>query len=81
MDWDAVVGQNLRRLRLAKGLTQEQLAGEAEMAMRHVGRLERGESSATAQMLGRLAIALDTTPAAFFETHRPAGKGLADVPA
>lgn len=67
MDWDAVVGRNLRRLRLAKGLTQEQLAGEAEVAMRHVGRVERGESSATAQALGRLAEALGTGPGAFFD--------------
>jgi transcriptional regulator with XRE-family HTH domain len=67
MDWDAIVGRNVRRLRLAKGLTQEQLAGEAELAMRHVGRIERGESSATARMLGRLAAALGTDPGAFFD--------------
>lgn len=67
MDWDAIVGRNVRRLRLAKGLTQEQLAGEAELAMRHVGRIERGEASATAKMLGRLALALGTDPRAFFE--------------
>lgn len=66
MDWDAVVGRNLRRLRLARGLSQEQLAGEAELAMRHLGRIERAESSATAQILGRLAKALEIGPDEFF---------------
>ena len=68
MDWDAVVGQNLRRLRLAKEMTQEELAGDAELAMRHVGRIERGQSSPTAAVLGRLAEALGVHPSEFFGT-------------
>jgi transcriptional regulator with XRE-family HTH domain len=30
-DWRAIVGKNVRKLRLAKGLTQEQLAFEAKI--------------------------------------------------
>ncbi len=66
MDWDAAVGRNLRRLRLSKGMTQEQLAGEADIAMRHLGRIERNESSATVTALGRLAMALGVNPSEFF---------------
>lgn len=66
MDWNRVVGRNLRRLRLARKLTQEDLAGEAGLAMRHIGRIERGTSSPTAAMLGRLAEAMGVQPGDFF---------------
>lgn len=67
MDWNRVVGRNLRRLREERGLTQETLAGDAGLAMRHVGRIERGQSSPTAAMLGKLAEALGADPADFFK--------------
>jgi transcriptional regulator with XRE-family HTH domain len=35
--------------------------------MRHVGRIERGQSSPTAAMLGKLAEALATDPGEFFK--------------
>jgi transcriptional regulator with XRE-family HTH domain len=52
-------------------LTQEALAGEAGLAMRHVGRIERGISSPTAAMLGKLAEALGAEPAEFFRPNEP----------
>jgi transcriptional regulator with XRE-family HTH domain len=67
MDWNKVVGCNLRRLRQARGLTQEALAGDAGLAMRHIGRIERGQSSPTATMLGKLAETLGADPADFFK--------------
>nr|WP_293382074.1 helix-turn-helix domain-containing protein [Phenylobacterium sp. SCN 70-31] len=60
-----VVGRNVRRLRLARKLTQEDLAGEAGLAMRHLGRIERGTSSPTVAILARLAEAMGVTPADF----------------
>ena len=71
MDWNRVVGRNLRRLRLAHKLTQEGLAGEAGLAMRHIGRIERGTSSPTAAMLGRLAEAMGVHPGEFFVIGEP----------
>lgn len=65
MDWNRVVGRNVRRLRLARKLTQEDLAGEAGLAMRHLGRIERGTSSPTVAILARLAEAMGVTPADF----------------
>lgn len=74
MDWNRVVGRNVRRLRLARKLTQEDLAGEAGLAMRHLGRIERGTSSATAAILGRLAEAMEVGPGAFFaDEHNDEG--------
>jgi DNA-binding XRE family transcriptional regulator len=71
MDWNRVVGANLRRIRLERGLTQEDLAGDADMAMRHIGRIERGDSSPSVTMLARLADALAVTPDIFFKQSEP----------
>ena len=68
MDWDGVVAANVRRIRKERGLTQEQLALQAGIAMRSVGMIERAEASATAGMLGKLADALVVSPAEFFAT-------------
>jgi transcriptional regulator with XRE-family HTH domain len=62
-EWDRVVARNVRRLRKERGLTQEQLALEAEVALRYVGMIERAETSATVGMLGKLAVVLAVRPA------------------
>lgn len=67
MHWAKISGANIRRLRLERGLTQEDLAGEAGIAMRHVGRIERGESSPTVDLLGKLATVLGVHPQALLE--------------
>lgn len=66
MDWNRVVGANVRRIRLERGLTQEDLAGDADLAMRHIGRIERGQSSPSVTILAKLATALSVTPDVFF---------------
>jgi transcriptional regulator with XRE-family HTH domain len=63
MEWEAIVGANIRRLRKEKGLTQEQLAHEAGMAMRYVAGCERGEENPSLRFLVRIAGALGTEPA------------------
>ncbi|MDP1630199.1 MAG: helix-turn-helix transcriptional regulator [Caulobacter sp.] len=68
MRWETIVGENVRRLRIERGLSQEALAGEAGLAMRHLGRIERGEGNPTVSMLGQLASALGTTPSMLLET-------------
>lgn len=45
-EWEQVVARNVRRLRKERGLTQEQLALEAEVALRYVGMIEGAETSA-----------------------------------
>ena len=64
MEWEAIVGSNIRRLRRAKGLSQEQLAHEAGIAMRYVAGMERGEENPSLRYLVKVAEALGTEPAA-----------------
>lgn len=66
MEWEKIVGSNVRRLRKERGLSQESLAGEAGLAMRHLGRIERGEGNPTVAVLGKLAEVLGVHPAAFY---------------
>lgn len=60
--WARRVGANVRRLRKARELTQEDLAGEAGIGMRHLGRIERGEISPTVDILAKIAVVLRVHP-------------------
>lgn len=67
MEWEKIVGANVRRLRKERGLSQESLAGDAGLAMRHLGRIERGEGNPTVAILARLAAVLGVHPTAFYD--------------
>jgi transcriptional regulator with XRE-family HTH domain len=71
-----IVARNLRRLRHAKGLSQEELADRAEINRNYVGMLEREQHAATIDMLEKLAAILEVDPVAFFERpeRRSTGK-------
>jgi transcriptional regulator with XRE-family HTH domain len=60
------VARNLRRLRQAKGLSQEELADRADINRNYVGMLEREQHAATIDMLEKLADVLETDPVEFF---------------
>jgi transcriptional regulator with XRE-family HTH domain len=57
-DWRAVLGKNVRRIRQQKGLTQEQLAFEAEIDLTYVGGIERGKRNPSLLVMARIANAL-----------------------
>lgn len=61
-----IVAKNLRRLRRAKGLSQEELADRADINRNYVGMLEREQHAATIDMLEKLAKVLDVDPIEFF---------------
>lgn len=61
-----IVAINLRRLRHARNLSQEELADRAGINRNYVGMLEREEHSATVDMLEKLAGVLEADPAEFF---------------
>lgn len=63
MDWRAVVGRNVRLRRQERGLTQEQLAFEAEIDLTYLGGIERGRRNPSLLVIVRLALALKTSPA------------------
>lgn len=60
------VAKNLRRLRHATGLSQEELADRADVNRNYVGMLEREEHAATIDMLEKLATVLGVDPIEFF---------------
>ena len=63
MDLREVFATNLRRLRNAKGLSQDDLAYEAEVSRSYLSQLEKGEFYASLKMVGKLAAVLQVEPA------------------
>ena len=63
MDLKEVVAINLRRLRHAKGMTQEELAERAGLSARYIGAIERAGVSASVTVLGQVAEALEAEAA------------------
>ena len=61
-----IVATNLRRLRHAKSLSQEELADRAGINRNYVGMLEREQHSVTVDMLEKLAEVLEADPVEFF---------------
>jgi transcriptional regulator with XRE-family HTH domain len=59
MDWAKIVGTNVRRLRVERKLTQEQLAHDAEIDLTYLGGIERGRRNPSLSVLGRMAAALE----------------------
>jgi transcriptional regulator with XRE-family HTH domain len=62
-----IVATNLRRLRHAKSMSQEELADRAGINRNYVGMLEREQHSATVDMLEKLAEVLEADPVEFFQ--------------
>lgn len=58
MDARSIIGWNLRRLRVAQGLSQERLALAAVIDRAYVGRVERGSENVTITTLEAMAQAL-----------------------
>lgn len=61
------LGAAIRKQRLLRKLSQERLAGLAELDRSYVGQIERGENSIALHPLIRIADALDTTAAKLLE--------------
>lgn len=62
MDWRRVVGANIRRLREAKGLTQEEVAFRAKIDLTYMGGIERGRRNPSLLVMTRIARALAIDP-------------------
>ncbi len=63
MDLREVFAANLRRLRHAKGLSQDDLAYEAEVSRSYLSQLEKGAFYASLKIIGKLAAVLEVEPA------------------
>ncbi len=64
MDIRVVIGRNVRRLRVAKGLTQEELSARCDFDQRYISQVENGLQNLTVLSLYELSQALGTTPVA-----------------
>ena len=67
MDVRRLLGFNIRRLRVPRGLSQERLALEARIDRAYVGRIERGMENVTIDTVEILAGALGVPVGALFE--------------
>jgi len=61
-DINKKVGERIRKYRLAKGLSQEQLAFEADLHRAYIGQIERGEKNIGVQNLDKIAKAFKISP-------------------
>jgi transcriptional regulator with XRE-family HTH domain len=67
VDWRGIVGGNVRRLRQSAGLTQEQLAFEANIDLTYVGGIERGRRNPSLLVMVRIPEALKVEPQALLD--------------
>lgn len=61
MDMRRLVGRNAKKIRLAKGLTQEEFAERSGFSQQYISDLERGRRNPTVVSLYELAQALGVT--------------------
>ena len=62
MDMRKLVGRNVRAVRQARGMTQEQLAEQSGFSQQYISDLERGRRNPTVVSLYELAQALGSSP-------------------
>lgn len=62
MDLREVFAANLRRLRHSKGLSQDDVAYEAEISRSYLSQLEKGSFHASLKIIGKLAAVLEIEP-------------------
>lgn len=74
MDLRQIFAANLRRLRHTKGLSQEDLAHEADVNRTYMSKLEKGASYPGLEIIGKLADVLAVEPAELLKLP-PKGSG------
>lgn len=67
MDLRQPFAANLRRIRRAQGISQEQLAHDAGIDRAYYSRVERAVTYVGLEIIGKLAETLEVDPAEFFE--------------
>ena len=63
MDLRDIFAANLRRLRHAKGLSQDDLAYEAKISRSYLSQIEKGAFYASLKIVGKIASTLEVEPA------------------
>jgi len=70
---DVHIGQRLRGLRAARGLSQADVAAKVDLSFQQIQKYESGKSRVSAAKLCALALALEIPVSFFFEGWPPAG--------
>jgi transcriptional regulator with XRE-family HTH domain len=65
------IGQNIRKLRCARGVSQEELADRVRIPSRHLRRIEMGRSNVTINLLVAIAAELSVNVARLTPKRRP----------
>ena len=80
MNARTILGWNLRRLRVAKGLSQERLALASGIDRAYVGRVERGEENVTINVIAAVAEILEVPVSDLFMRPSPGASLPATLP-
>jgi transcriptional regulator with XRE-family HTH domain len=67
MDLREIFASNLRRLRNAKGMSQEDLAHDAKISRSYLSQLEKGSFYVSIKIVGKLAETLTVEPEEFLK--------------
>lgn len=73
MDMRRLVGRNVRKIRLGRGLTQEQLAEKSGLGQQYISPLESGRRNPTVVTLWELSQALGCAPVDLISPDEEAG--------
>jgi transcriptional regulator with XRE-family HTH domain len=60
------IGERIKKIRISKNMTQNQLAMECDFEKASLSRIESGKSNPTMRTLYKLSTALETSVAEFF---------------
>lgn len=74
MDLREIFATNLRRLRNAKGLSQDDLAYEARISRSYLSQLEKGSFYVSIKVIGKLADTLGADPEEFLKLPGKGGR-------
>lgn len=72
------VGQRIRGLRRARGLTQDQLAAELDVSRSAIAQWETDRAGQLSGNVTRIAAALSTSVEFILQGHRPQGQATGD---
>ena len=67
MDELIYMGRVIRKMRMAKGLTQEEMSLHSEVNLSYYSKIERGVGNPTIKKIFAILMALDVTPEEYWE--------------